>query len=226
MEPLILPKEHEMQPYRSKGSIHAPIPSSNQPRDSKCSQSVSKIGNKREFPHSIRICLRVVSLLLSISIIGIIIHTILVYNKDPNISWVYPHGNRLRAFPSVVVMKPTYFMLAAAILATILSILALITLLGCFKHIRKAKLGPIAGLGSTATACVVWVVAMVYFKIWDSKSHTQNDLWSWTCTHKYITIERPDRTISFHAICQQMSATFYAGILIAVLEFINFAALS
>jgi hypothetical protein len=97
MEPIRLPQIFEMEPNNSSKrptytTAHDPF-SDDQSLLNKHTQPFHQGHEKPRIPHSLRITLRIISLLLTK--IGTIIHTLPIYLKDPNISWTYPHNFKL-----------------------------------------------------------------------------------------------------------------------------------
>lgn len=73
--------------------------------------------------------LRILSLLLSLTIISILAYTFIIHRntKDDNIT--SPHGYRLRAWLTRLKLYPTYILLVAAVAAAALNLAVMLTML-------------------------------------------------------------------------------------------------
>jgi hypothetical protein len=80
---------------------------------------VSQRSNLHSAAHS---GLRILSLLFSLAIIGILAYTIIIYQRTKDENITSPHGYRLRAWPTRLKLYPTYVLLAAAASAASLNI--------------------------------------------------------------------------------------------------------
>lgn len=174
-----------------------------------------------EIPHWVRITFRVLSLTLSIIIAGLLIHTIVIHSLTKDEQFTYPKGTVFPAWPDNLKMYPTNIMLASSIIAGLLNIIALIALFDWLKEIRLSPFGSIAAISSTSFLTTIWVITVIYYKLWDTDMKNQHDVWSWTCTHKDIELRSHNKILGFGVICNEMQFTFIGGILIAVLEGIN-----
>lgn len=95
-------------------------------------------GKNVGIPHAFRVVLRFLSFALSATIIGLLVHSLVLYHKTAQDRWRYPKGTMLPAWPPTApTWRPTYLMLGASAVAAVLNALALVTLLGMvrFSHL-------------------------------------------------------------------------------------------
>lgn len=76
--------------------------------------------------HGIRVTWRIISLLLSITIIGLLGHTLYLQGKSALANFKYPSGMELPAWPEGLKLYPTYLFLGAAVVAFVVNFIALL----------------------------------------------------------------------------------------------------
>ncbi|KAH8684493.1 hypothetical protein BGZ60DRAFT_397674 [Tricladium varicosporioides] len=129
------------------------------------------------------------------------------------------NGMRQRAWPAHIDLWPTWVMLGAAVIATCVQIVSLLTLCGPVRHLHESRLRTWAVFFSSVFGIAAWIAAAVYFKIQDTKGKTSWDLWSWSCGHKSLQ----NGKMSFEIMCVEMQATFYSSIVVGIFEIISLA---
>jgi hypothetical protein len=73
---------------------------------------------------------RAASLVLCLSVIGVLAHTLIIYHETAMEWFKWPHGSTIRAWPQPNAnLIPTYLVLAAAATAAVANLLALIAIL-------------------------------------------------------------------------------------------------
>lgn len=81
-------------------------------------------------PGGVRITLRILTLLSSLAIIGLLAHAIHIRELTKGERLVYPHGTTIAAWPHTLTMHPTFLLLIAAVVAALFNFVALATLAG------------------------------------------------------------------------------------------------
>lgn len=84
----------------------------------------------RAVPHSVRVAIRIFSLVAAASIIGILGHASMIWFSTRNVIRQQPSGLRQRAWPAHMDLWPTWVMLGAAVIAVFIQIASLLTLIG------------------------------------------------------------------------------------------------
>ncbi|EPE26465.1 hypothetical protein GLAREA_02378 [Glarea lozoyensis ATCC 20868] len=175
---------------------------------------------RNQISHVIRVTWRVLSLILSLTIIGFISHILYLHARSEHEKFKYSSGLELPAWPDDNKLKlyPTYLYLAAAIFAAAINFMALILV----KFKIFIKLRPLISIPSTFLASLLWLGAVVYFKSWDNKKdNSAYDIWTWTCSHKNFEVSYGNKVLGFGRICGEMTYVYYAGVSIFSLEILN-----
>lgn len=191
-------------------------------KNSLLSGRVANPKQKHRIPHSARLGLRVLSLLLSLAAVGILAHATLIYRMTTDEIFTYPYGTKFKAWPQPLHLRPTFLMIGAAVTAALLNIVALLLSLGTvctllililasevllmryqqFDHIRNTKLGPYTAISGCFVALAASIAAAVYFQSWNTRDKGQHDLWSWTCTHRDVELQ--NKNLGFGTVCSEM----------------------
>lgn len=79
-----------------------------------------------QVPHGIRVTWRIMSLLLSITIIGLLGHVLYLRGKSTEANFKYPSGMEIPAWPEGLKLYPTYLFLGAAIVAFVINLLGIL----------------------------------------------------------------------------------------------------
>ncbi|KAF4633703.1 hypothetical protein G7Y89_g4415 [Cudoniella acicularis] len=170
-------------------------------------------------PHIVRVIIRIFALIVAASITGVLGHAAAVWFSTQNVIQQQDGGYRQRAWPANLDLWPTWVMLGAAVVAIFIQLLSLLTLCGCFHRLHESHLRNWAVFFTSLLGIAAWIVAAVYFKTQDTKGKTSWDLWSWSCSHKSLE----NGKMSFETMCVEMNFTFYASIVVAVLEIASLA---
>jgi hypothetical protein len=125
----------------------------------------------------IRLVLRILSLVSSVAILGVLLHVLIRYFKTRDlVDTERDTGIRLRVWPAGLKLWPTNLLLSAAAAATLLSFT--LCMASFSKQIRRlTKRGHVFTLVVSAIGLVLWAAATIYFKLWDSKDMKGYDLW-------------------------------------------------
>jgi hypothetical protein len=83
--------------------------------------------------------LRILSLLFSLTIIGILSYTLILYHRTKDENITSAHGYRFRAWPTLPKLHPIYLLLAAAAFAAALNIGVLLALLCGVSYATQIK---------------------------------------------------------------------------------------
>ncbi|KAG9234278.1 hypothetical protein BJ875DRAFT_484317 [Amylocarpus encephaloides] len=181
-------------------------------------QSAVKSKPRFQVSHGTRVVWRIISFVLSLTIIGLIGHMLWLQAKSAVDKFTHKHGASLPAWPEKLKLYPAYLFLAAACVAASINFVALLLV----KNTHFSKLRPLISIPSTFFATGLWASAVWYFKSWDNKKDNREyDLWSWTCTHKSFEVSFGNKSIGFGSICAEMTWTYYAGVLILTCEALN-----
>lgn len=104
--------------------------------DSQQSQPFRKV---REMHYSFPLSLRILSAVLSLGITGVLAHVIFLHNTTTDMTIAHPNGMLMTAWPSNMIIFPTYLMLAASAIAATFNITALISSLGIVSPVTRNK---------------------------------------------------------------------------------------
>lgn len=85
---------------------------------------------ERAAPHTVRVVIRLLALVVAASIIGVLAHATGVWFTTRDVVQQRPNGIRQRAWPLHIDLWPTWVMLGAAIIAIFIQIVSLLTLCG------------------------------------------------------------------------------------------------
>lgn len=178
----------------------------------------------RAAPNAFRVVVRVISLAVAASIIGVLAHASVVWFTTRNVVQQQPNGVRQRAWPNHIDVWPTWVMLGAAVIAVVVQILSLLTFCGGVssrpfafhgvredlvklttimlqvRRLRETHLHNWAVFFTSLVGIAAWIAAAAYFKWQDSQGKKSWDLWSWSCTHKSLK----NGKMSFESMCVEM----------------------
>ncbi|KFY39422.1 hypothetical protein V495_05957 [Pseudogymnoascus sp. VKM F-4514 (FW-929)] len=162
-----------------------------------------------------RLCLRILSLVLSLGVVGLVASVMARHAQTKDIRVTNPHtGLEYRVWPLNTNYIPSNLLLGAASIASLLSLGLVVA--SFTKSVRRlTKVGAISTLCVSITATVLWIAATTYFKLWDSKKKTWFDLWSWTCTHKSSF---KANGVDMAPLCLQMRVAWYIAVAVAAVE--------
>jgi hypothetical protein len=125
----------EMEPLRYGDGTYAESDSFIKPSGA----SKSRNAPRREIPHGIRVALRIASMIASLAVAGLLVHTVVTQHITRNQKFTYPHGTEFSAWPKTLKLGPTYLMLGAGLFAGVLNLIALIALCGCVSHLKHVR---------------------------------------------------------------------------------------
>jgi hypothetical protein len=148
-----------------------------------------------------RLCLRILSLLLSIAVIAVLAHVMATYARTKGLQVTNAAtGLNYPVWPVDTNLTPSNLLLSAACVCAAAS--AALVIASASKNVgspssslvqgmgaddeqvrRLTDIGNISTLAVSITATLLWIAATVYFKLWDTK-RTAYDLWSWVCMHE------------------------------------------
>ncbi|OBT76707.1 hypothetical protein VF21_03922 [Pseudogymnoascus sp. 05NY08] len=162
-----------------------------------------------------RLCLRILSLVLSLGVVGLVVSVMVRHAQTKDLIAVNPRtGLKYRVWPLDTNFVPSNLLLGAAAIASIGSLGLVIA--SFTKSVRRlTKIGAITTLCVSITATVLWIAATTYYKLWDSKKRTYFDLWSWACTHQ--TSFKTDG-VDMAPLCLQMRVAWYIAVAVAAVE--------
>ncbi|KAF5723303.1 hypothetical protein FMUND_1937 [Fusarium mundagurra] len=121
---------------------------------------------------TVRLCLRILILLLDLSILSILIHGVNTWDKS-----VDRNEDDWRA----VNMFSAWLMLAMAVFASLVQVIAIATRLSLPQSLRDGWVHTVAVLTSSGTVIAAWVAATIYLIIDKEVLQSNSDLWSWSC---------------------------------------------
>jgi hypothetical protein len=90
-------------------------------------------------PNSFRISVRVLSLGVAASIVGILLHAVAIWVTTKNVVQQQPNGTRQRAWPNHIDLWPTRVMLLAVAFAVVVQTLSLLTFCGGVGIVSSLK---------------------------------------------------------------------------------------
>ncbi|OBT64653.1 hypothetical protein VE03_05830 [Pseudogymnoascus sp. 23342-1-I1] len=162
-----------------------------------------------------RLCLRILSLVLSLGVVGLVASVMARHAQTKDLVVVNPQtGLNYRVWPLNTNYVPSNLLLGAASIASIGSLGLVIA--SFTKSVRRlTKIGAITTLCVSITATVLWIAATTYYKLWDSKKRTYFDLWSWTCTHQS---NFKSNGVDMAPLCLQMRVAWYIAVGVAAVE--------
>ncbi|KFY32106.1 hypothetical protein V493_00502 [Pseudogymnoascus sp. VKM F-4281 (FW-2241)] len=162
-----------------------------------------------------RLCLRILSLVLSLGVVGLVASVMVRHAQTKDLIVVNPRtGLEYRVWPYNTNYAPSNLLLGAA---SVVSLGSLALVIASFtKSVRRlTKIGAVTTLCVSITATVLWIAATSYYKLWDSERRTYFDLWSWTCTHKRSF--KADG-VDMAPLCLQMRVAWYIAVALAGVE--------
>ncbi|KFY35152.1 hypothetical protein V494_06169 [Pseudogymnoascus sp. VKM F-4513 (FW-928)] len=162
-----------------------------------------------------RLCLRIISLVLSLGVVGLVAAVMARHARTKDLIVVNPRtGLEYRVWPVNTNYVPSNLLLGAASIASIGSLGLVIA--SFTKSVRRlTKIGAITTLCVSITATVLWIAATTYYKLWDSNKRTYFDLWSWTCTHQ---TNFKSEGVDMAPLCLQMRVAWYIAVGVAAVE--------
>ncbi|KIW22955.1 hypothetical protein, variant [Cladophialophora immunda] len=165
---------------------------------------------------TIRTVFRVLSLVLAITILGIQAYSIYVWLKTRRQSTRNQTTGFQTMIWAIIDPWPTWVMLGAAVAAVVVHFIAFGSLCGCCQSARRGASHVWAVYLSSSLLLSAWIAALVYFKVVDSMGDKKKnwDLWSWSC-HKRST---KDGDVAWNALCIENNYTFFAAIVVVLLE--------
>ncbi|OAP55712.1 hypothetical protein AYL99_09864 [Fonsecaea erecta] len=175
---------------------------------------------KKRAPHArfqpARTVLRILSLVLAISVLGIQAYSVYIWLKTREQRTQNTKTRIQTRIWAFLDPWPTWVMLGAAVVAIVTHLTAFGSLCGCCASARKGASHVWAVYVSSTIMLLVWIAAVIQFKIVDNmgSKKTKWDIWSWTC-YKHST---KDGAVAWNALCVENNYTFFAGIAILVLE--------
>ncbi|KAK4187888.1 hypothetical protein QBC35DRAFT_550832 [Podospora australis] len=166
------------------------------------------------------IVFRVLTILLALSIISLLAYVTERYNSSKedfvaaNITQGQLGAAQTRVWTKNLRVYPVYIFFAAAGLALLESgVLLAVSVVPKLKGSGGARW---ATLGLVAVVWGVWIAALVYFKSYERGGKVEWDLWSWTCTKGFVTDK-----VDMNVMCKQLGAAWYAGLVVAILDFVT-----
>ncbi|KAM0206208.1 hypothetical protein ACHAQI_008507 [Fusarium lateritium] len=165
---------------------------------------------------SIRLALRTLILLLDLSILGLMVHGVVVWQTTHN-SVDRNEDGWVRTRWASIKMLSTWLMLAIGAFASFVQLVALATRLSFFRSMRDGSLHTAAVLASSGVVIGGWIAATIYLIV-DKEVLRNNhwDLWSWSCRNS-----SRQSYIPWAGLCTEISFTFVAGLVVVVLESLN-----
>ncbi|KAL7944727.1 hypothetical protein V8C42DRAFT_325705 [Trichoderma barbatum] len=174
-----------------------------------------KEGRGKQVLTSVRIVLRLLALAFAISVIGVQSHVAWVWNQSRNETVQNPqNGFRMRAWAAQMDLWPTWTIIGAGVIASVIHISSLITLCRGIRALRQTKLYPWVVVLMSIFSIAAWIAAVVYYKVDNARGKKHWDIWSWSCTHETWKGSK----VSFEPLCVELNYSFYALIVSAVLE--------
>ncbi|OQU96079.1 hypothetical protein CLAIMM_02215 isoform 2 [Cladophialophora immunda] len=200
MEPLRHLNTHGQSPHAGVGASH------------ELERSAKKRALAR--PNLLRVVIRLITLTVGASIVGVLAHAAVVWYTTRNDILMQPHGIRMRGWPAQMNLIPTWIMLSVAVIAMVVQIIALLTLLRGGYRLRESTWHTWGLFLTSLVGIAIWVTAAVYFKLQDNKGERNWTLWSWSCSHKYLV----NGKMSFQAMCVELNYCFNIAVVVAALE--------
>ncbi|RBR16400.1 hypothetical protein FVER53590_27536 [Fusarium verticillioides] len=155
---------------------------------------------------TVRLCLRILILLLDLSILSLLIHGVNVWDKS---------GSRNEDGWRAVNMFSTWLMLAIAVFASFIQVIAIAAHLSLPQSLRDGWVHTVAVLASSSTVIAAWVIATIYLIIDKEVLQSNSDLWSWSCQNRSRQ--------SWATLCIELSYTFIASLVVIVFEIAGLA---
>ncbi|KAF5249648.1 hypothetical protein FANTH_4956 [Fusarium anthophilum] len=131
---------------------------------------------------TVRLCLRILILLLDLSILSLLIHGVNIREKTYNS--VDRNEDGWGTQRASVNMFSTWLMLAIAVFASFVQMIALATHLSLPQSLRDGWVHTVAVLASSGTVIAAWVIATIYFIVDKEVLQGDWDLWSWSCQNR------------------------------------------
>ncbi|KAF5550141.1 hypothetical protein FPHYL_9463 [Fusarium phyllophilum] len=142
---------------------------------------------------TVRLCLRILILLLDLSILSLLIHGVNTWDNSVD--------RNKDGWKTQVNMFSTWLMLAIAVFASFVQVIAIATHLSLPPSLRDGWVHTIAVLASSGTVIAAWVIATIYLIIDKEVLQSNSDLWSWSCQNMSRQSYTPWATL-----CIEMSA--------------------
>lgn len=182
--------------------------------------------NARGRPSFLRIIVRVITLAVGASILGVLAVSVAVWYSTRHDVLTQPGKLAQPGWPSSMDLKPTYALLAASGIAIAVQLLALFTLVGSvssskilpcvlyhsdappqIRRLRESRLHTLTVLLTSLAGIVVWIAVAVYFKVQELKGAPTWTLWSWSCSHTDWT----NGKMSFRSMCTKLVRFLYCS---------------
>ncbi|KAH7108984.1 hypothetical protein B0J13DRAFT_534855 [Dactylonectria estremocensis] len=213
MEPL-RPMLAESHPYSSTSALAVG------------SQPPRRIGQKKgPDPHLDRIIsrtrlfIRILSLLLSVSIVGILSYIVVLYTKTKG-EYVQDEQlkTKFKVWSSQLNISPTLILLGGAAAAAFLNLLLCIA--NFSKAVRRVtSVGNILTMIVSTVAIILWLGVGTWYKIGDMNAKKHYDMLSYVCTrHRDSNLTK--KVADFGVLCSGMRYSWWAVVAVASLELI------
>ncbi|KAF5675882.1 hypothetical protein FCIRC_7255 [Fusarium circinatum] len=131
---------------------------------------------------TVRLCLRILILLVDLSILSLLIHGANTWEITYNSVDRNEDGRGTQR--ASVNMFSTWLMLAIAVFASFVQIIALATHLSLPQSLRDGWVHTVAVLASSGTVIAAWVIATIYLIVDKEVIQSDWDLWSWSCQNR------------------------------------------
>ncbi|KAH8657717.1 hypothetical protein BX600DRAFT_552007 [Xylariales sp. PMI_506] len=165
-----------------------------------------------------RVC-RVLSVLVSLCIVGLLARVLSVYNSTKNYKVIMSSGVLVSAWPfgNDRTMMPIYLLLGAAAAGFVFGLLVAL-----WGLVRSKKHSGAAGSGAATawlpvTLLGLFVAALTLYKLIDGA----NGAFGWSCDHRDVETIYDDNELGLGRVCDDMNAAWDLGIVVASLELIT-----
>ncbi|KAJ9614015.1 hypothetical protein H2200_002151 [Cladophialophora chaetospira] len=165
-----------------------------------------------------RVGLRVIALIFAITILGVQAHSAYVWLSTRNNTHFNPTTKLNTRSWAIIDGWPTWVMIAAAVVATVIQLSALTShLCVCLVDRHGSQVHAVGVYISSAILIAFWVAAMVYFKLanYKGKDKKQWDIWTWSCHERHVKGK-----IGWKALCVEQKYTWFASIVVVVIEIV------
>ncbi|KEF52006.1 uncharacterized protein A1O9_11996 [Exophiala aquamarina CBS 119918] len=163
-----------------------------------------------------RVGLRVIALIIAITILGVQVHSASVWLSTRN-QYFFNNTTKLNTRSWAIIDGwPTWVMIAAAVVATVIQLSALTShLCVCLVDRHGSRLHAVSVYITSAILIAFWIPAMVYFKLANSQGKQKSmwDIWTWSCHEQNVK-----GTIPWKALCVEQKYTWSASIVVVVIE--------
>jgi hypothetical protein len=184
-------------PPKEKGRlfVHAKSPRSRSPSLApfilKPDREVETASPTPRWPRIVRLALRVITLITSPVIVGLLVHSIRVYYRTRDINFSGTDGS----WPSSTNLAPAHFLIAVASISIVMSLMAL---LQCLRKQPLASISTwdVVSISFSLILVVLWIASSVVFE--KNGQAGENSLVSWSCDRKHSP---GNHLISYGVIC-------------------------